>query len=169
MSTINRKQAIEQRFARWKARMANLMGSIFWVPIQGEYGIYAHFLADESFAFYDSFTSEELVDFAALVAKPVLFRTHVMGLVHTKRAHKWKRVGSYPIPNALQAPGIYCQMSITSRYSDTQEPVYDYYRSIEGIEDVLITREECEALEESAVWHPLHIQERLRKHYNLQN
>ena len=167
--SVSRKQAIEERFAKWEARMAKLVGSIFWVPVQGQCGICAHFLADGSFAFYDGLTSEEVVDLATLTAKPVLFRAHVMGLVHTQRARKWKRVGSCPIPNALQAPGIYCQSTITSRNFDAQEPEYNYYRSVEGLEDVPITREECQALEPNAVWNPLHIQQRLRKYYNIGN
>jgi hypothetical protein len=167
MNTPTRKEAIEVRFAKWEARMQKLVGSIFRVPLKESYCIYAQFLSDESFAFYDSLTSAQEVNLAALTTSPILFRTHVMGLVHTQRAHKWERVGSYLIPDALQAPGFYCRQSVSGRDSDTQEIVYDYSRSIDGVEPVAITREECETLELDAVWHPLHIQERLKKHYDL--
>jgi hypothetical protein len=168
MSTPTRKEAIEARFAKWEARMQKLIGSIFRVPLTEDYCIYAQFLADESFAFYDSLTSKQEVNLAALTASPLLFRTHVMGLVHTQRAHKWERVGSYLIPVSLQAPGVYCRQSVSRQDADTQEMTYDYSLSIDGVEPVTITKEECETLEIDAVWHPLHIQERLRQYYKIQ-
>ena len=162
-----RKKAVVELVAKWDARMSKLVGHIFQVPVQEPYHTYAHFLADGSFAFYDNLTSEDTPDFAMLTAQRVLFRIHIMGLVFTQRARKWKDVGAWPIPEQLQQSGVFCSRSIKGRDPETQEVLYDYYRSGESDEPVIISKEESELLELSAVWNPLHISERLRQHYQI--
>jgi hypothetical protein len=157
------------KWQRFEALQKKNVGGLFLVPLTDTQHVFAHFLADSTFAFYDYLTSEKIPDFAVVAAQPILFRVSVMSLVFSQRHVKWHRVVQVSIPATLEAPNISCQRSARGIDKETGEILYNYYRSINlpFSEPEPITREECETLELSAVWHPTHVIQRLKQHYKL--
>jgi hypothetical protein len=158
------------QFERYEALTSKQIGGLFTVPLTATHHSYAQYLADHTFAFYDSLTSDLAPDFARVTAQPVLFRTSVMALVFKLRgADKWTCVGHYPIPAALTGPAVFCRKSVCGRDPQTNGMLYTYHRVLNVADEELVpvTQEECETLELSAVCNPASIVERLQRHYHL--
>lgn len=100
-------------------------------------------------AFYDLRTESPLDDLAAIAARPVLFTL----AVHKSVTDAWPVIGSLPLEPALEQPLVRFRQNVADP-SDCE--IVDTAGNVRRA-----TPQECEGLERSSVWDPVHVQDRL--------
>lgn len=140
---------------RVTARIRDKVGNVLAVPLSEDWFGFAWVLNSPLVEFLD--LRRRAGDFPTvdeIVRSPIAFRIWVMKSAVT--SGKWPRVGHVPVPaHALKPPWFFKQDSINGKI----------YKTLTGAEEVPATANEVEGLECAAVWSAIHVEERLRAHF----
>lgn len=140
---------------RVTTKIRDKVGNLLAVPLGEEWFGFAWVLNSPLVAFLD--LRRRAGDFPpvdAIVRSPIALRIWVMKSAVT--SSKWPRVGHVPVPeHVLEPPWFFKQDSINGKI----------YKTLTGAEEVPATADEVEGLECAAVWSAIHVEERLRAHF----
>ncbi|QEC53035.1 immunity protein 26 of polymorphic toxin system [Anseongella ginsenosidimutans] len=128
-------------------------GDIVKVKIDESMHTYARILNYTDFAFYDALTSEDIKAVEEIVSKPILFKA----IVNDRGVEDglWPIIGNVPLEDSL--------MNSTYYLPDIVDP--SHFRIRENVKIREASREECVGLEVGVIWDPIHIEQRLKDHY----
>ncbi len=129
-------------------------GAVVSVPLDDRYHVYAQMLESPEYAFFDCRTLDKLTAREA-AALPVLFRLWVTATGHSQG--RWRKVGSAPVPPALQVP--------VRRYNQDILRPQNILLTLDGRTGSLVSPAECDGFECAAVWGAQSVEDRVRSHY----
>lgn len=147
--------------AKLSALLTKNIGSVFKLPIASFQHVYAVFLPDLTHYIFDKIFNEDLQDLSLLLELKKLLRVPVMSYVLTKRI--WPRVGRIELNNELTTPAIFYRR-VTTRVDSNSRDVYKYL-IVDGIKEIMTTKEECAVYEEELIWGPDQLVDRINKIY----
>ena len=132
------------------------IGSVFEVPINGEYYVYGQILPNGGYVFFDYKSKMPIRNISTLTSAPILFVVGVYDYVITRNI--WHKVGKLPIRKELETqPMQYIYDSKTGKFS-----LYDNNTGT----ITPSSKDAVRGLECAAVWGENHIIDRIRDYYN---
>jgi Immunity protein 26 len=131
-------------------------GALVRIDLANGTDVFARVLPNAQAAFYSAkCVHAEPTDISRIYNSEILFVTTVMKYAFEN--NRWPVVDERPLEKALLTPRNYFMKDVlTGQFS--------IYRSSDGAIHES-SKEECQGLEEAAVWDPQHIEERLRDHF----
>lgn len=127
-------------------------GAVLRIDLDERRHTYARMLSDRPYlAIYDSVTEANLA-VEEVVARPMLF---VLAVSH-RAYQRWPKVGEVPL---ARAPAAIPEFFMQDMFNPRQCQIMDYQGNARPA-----SPEECVGLERAAVWHPEHVEQRLRDH-----
>lgn len=136
-------------------RIRDKVGNVLAVPLGEDRFGFAWVLNSPLVAFFDRrCRAGDFPPVDAIVGSPIAFRIWVMKSAVT--SGKWPFLGHMPVPeHSLEPLWFFKQDSINGRI----------HKTLTGAEEVPATTDEAEGLECAAVWSDVHVEERLRAHF----
>jgi hypothetical protein len=137
-------------------RQQRTIGAVITIPLPNGYRAYGRILKNAAFAFYDCISQDELAEVEQILQSNVLFIVAAFdSIIHQGR---WLKIYKAPIEPILEnLPKKYIEDALAPGH-------YSLYDANTG-EITPATKQECQGLEEAAVWEGWHVEERLMKHF----
>ncbi len=131
------------------------IGAFVRVPIDDKFHTYGRIICEYRYAFYDFRTDIIDPDLSKIQNSDILFKL----IVHKNAVTKgfWKIIGKLELPDELKKPLPFFIQNV----GNYQDCLID----INGVRKEA-TLSECYGLERLAIWDHMHVEQRLRDHYN---
>lgn len=132
-------------------------GDIIKVPFDGKHFIYAQYLSDGLYSFYDIKVQKDISDLADILKAKKMFSI----IVHSSALKKngWAIVGNMHLPSHdRENPPLFVDKILPHG----QKPAYEIYQNGQTRD---ASKEECIGLEYFFVWSPERVEERIRDYY----
>jgi len=130
------------------------IGTYFRINL-GEYFIFGRIIENSIFTFFDFRTTKEDIDLDILLTKNILFSLHVSWSAIT--SGKWKVLDVKPLEERFKKVVPFFVQEIGNN-----EICWIDYNG----ERVKVDKSECVGLERLASWDAIHVEQRIKDHYN---